>query len=154
VAAFDGLAGFPFNAGAYANALWYYIGSQKALSNTGELIAVLEALYQKGLTGELLTCELGGACLRDQRYDEAERWLKLALDTPVDYRDLTRHFDAYYVFLPCQKLCKLYAAKDDRTAAYDYHLRSAAVYPDNPVVLRNTLYFSLSAIVSQPPLNS
>ena len=132
----------PFPRSLVCHALLSYTGSLKALKRTDELIGGLLSLKEKGISNEMLLCELGSAYLDRKNLEEAEHWLLETINTPVDYRDMIVHLEAYHEFIPCQKLCKLYAMQGKQEKAYEYFLRAEKIYPESRFVKLNRLYFS------------
>lgn len=143
VSMFDELTGQEhFPAFDVKNALSSYIFSMKSLKRNDELICRLLSLQENGVVNEMLLTELGAAFLARKEYDEAEKYLKDALELPVDYRDMSVHFEAYHEFIPCQKLSKLYAVKGDMKTAYEYFKRAEKIYPENKTIKLNRAYFN------------
>lgn len=132
----------PFPTFDIINALFSYIWCFKVLKKTDKLIERLHFLKERGIVNEMLLCELGAAYLSQKNYAEAERYLLEALDTAVDHKDMTVHFEAYHEFIPCQKLSKLYALQGKRELAYEYFLRAEKIYPENRSVKLDRLFFS------------
>jgi tetratricopeptide (TPR) repeat protein len=122
-------------------ALFFVIISLKQLKRWEELLEELLNLSRRFVPNEMICAELGNCYMREHHDEEAEQWYNRALDYHVDLKDLELHFEAYHEFIPCQKLCKLYMKKGDTLKARQYYERAAAVYPHNPVVELNKLYF-------------
>lgn len=131
----------PFPVRDIDNALFSYIWSMKQLGKIEELIGGLLFIKDKGLLNEMLLSELGAAYLSTEKYDEAEHYLKEALDMDVDYRDMNVHFEAYEEFVPCQKLSKLYSIKGNMELAHMFFERAEKIYPENPSIKLNRKYF-------------
>lgn len=132
----------PFPKRNVDNALYSYIWSLKQLKRTDELIRQLLFFKEKGLVNEMLLCELGTAYLTRGELDEAEWYLAEALSTEVDYRDMAVHLEAYHIFLPCQRLSKLYVLRGEMEKAYEYFVKAEKIYPQNRSVRLNRLFFS------------
>ncbi|MBR4576743.1 MAG: glycosyltransferase family 2 protein [Clostridia bacterium] len=132
----------PFPRHEVCFALLAYIQSMKALKKTDELIGRLLSLRENGIENEMLLCELGAACLARNQLEEAEHWLLETLRTPVDYRDMMIHFEAYREFIPCQKLSKLYMLLGKEELAYQFFTRAEKIYPENRSIRVNRLYFA------------
>ncbi len=143
IAVFDELTDKdPFPKDDVCNALFSYIWSMKQIKKTDELIDKLRLLEEKGIADEMLLSELGGLYLARSEYDNAEKYLLKALDTPVDYQDMRIHFEAYHEFVPCQKLAKLYVALGKMDASYEYFKRAEKIYPENTSVRLSRMYYN------------
>ncbi|MEN6325190.1 MAG: hypothetical protein ABFD18_03130, partial [Syntrophomonas sp.] len=58
-----------------------------------------------------------------------------------DASDFNLVFPAYYDYIPCQKLTKLYARAGNIEKAVEYNERAAAIRPDSVSVALNRRYF-------------
>jgi glycosyltransferase involved in cell wall biosynthesis len=122
-------------------ALFFVIASLKALRRYGQLRELLLDFAGRFTPNEMVCCELGTCYMREQQPEQAEPWLIRATEYPVDLRDLRLHFEAYHEFIPCLKLSKLRMQRGDSEGGRRYYERAAAVYPNNPAVTLNALYF-------------
>ena len=90
----------------------------------------------------LFCCEMGNCFNHFKMEDQAEFWYMRALSFTLDASAYNLVFPAYYEYIPCQKLSKLYARAGYIEKAAEYNERAAATRPDSVSVALNRLYFT------------
>ncbi|MEQ8176172.1 MAG: glycosyltransferase family 2 protein [Syntrophomonadaceae bacterium] len=125
-----------------AHALIFGLWSLQKLERWQEALEELTEAFARVAPTPLLCCEMGNCFNRLGMQDQAEFWYIRALSFTPDLADFNLVFPAYYEYIPCLKLSKLYARAGLMEKAVEYNGRAAAARPDSVSVALNRLYFA------------
>lgn len=124
-----------------AHALTFAVWSLQKLERWKEALEELTGAFAWVAPTPLLCCEMGNCFKHLGMQDQAEFWYMRALSFTPDLADFNLVFPAYYEYIPCLKLSKLYARKGLIEKAVEYNERAAAARPDSVSAALNRLYF-------------